>query len=109
MMAGFLFAAVLASYLGFACLALAMPDHWLQVAGEDRQGHGRSGLRPAGCAMLVLAFVLCLLRDGPSFGSLLWVMMMGAAALAVALTLTWSPRLLLPLAMLWGHAAGVRH
>lgn len=103
MMAGLLLAAAgLALYFGFACLALAMPEHWAQACGEDDAPPGSTGLRPVGFAVLALAFVLCLLRDGPSFGSLLWVVMACASAVAVALSLAWKPRLLLPLAWLWG-------
>lgn len=152
MMAGLLLAAGLVLFLGFACLALAMPEHWAQACAESASGadaakaaadraYGaaadraysaaaagqangaaaadaagaaagpaldRRGLRPLGYALLALALVLCLLRDGPSFGSLLWVVMGCAAALAVALSLAWYPRLLLPLAWLWARAAGVR-
>jgi hypothetical protein len=76
-----LVAAALASYLGFACLALAMPEH-----GPARP---LRWLRPAGCALLVLSYALCLLRDGVSFGSMLWVLLASAAAIAVTLTLAW--------------------
>lgn len=92
-----LVAAALASYGGFACLALAMPDHWIRASGQrsDAALHRRR-LRPAGFFMLGVAYVLCVCRDGPSFGSLLWGVLISAAAIAVALTLTWRPTFLLP-------------
>lgn len=95
-----LVAAGLASYGGFACLALAMPDHWAQASGQrgDVAPHRRR-LRPAGFFMLGVAYVLCVYRDGPSFGSLLWSLLISAAAIAVAFTLTWRPKFLLP--MVW--------
>lgn len=91
MMAAMLLAAAgLASYGGFACLALAMPDHWAQVTGHDcAVVPYRRGLRWAGVCLLSLALLACVVRDGPSFGGLLWVMLDVAAALGVALTLAW--------------------
>jgi len=46
--------------------------------------------------LLGIAYLVCVYRDGPSFGSLLWVVLISAAAIAVALTLAWHPRLLFP-------------
>ncbi|HVK95059.1 MAG TPA: DUF3325 domain-containing protein [Noviherbaspirillum sp.] len=94
-----LVAASLASYVGFACLALAMPHHWTQVSGQatDVAPH-RRWLRPCAYLLLSVAYALCVYRDGSGFGSLLWTILISAAAIAVALTLTWQPRLLLPTA-----------
>lgn len=90
-----LIAASLASYAGFACLALAMPCHWAAVSGQDTDvAPHRGWLRPFGMSLLGLAYVLCVYRDGPGLGSLLWVILNTAAATAVALTLTWRPRIL---------------
>lgn len=85
------------SFFGFACLALAMPRHWGEATGEPRElARHRSWLRPLGWLLLALAFFAAWLRDGPSFGAVLWVLLIGAAALAVALTLAWRPRWLWP-------------
>ena len=46
--------------------------------------------------MLSISLALSLVRDGASFGSLLWITMIGVAALTVALTLAWRPRWLRP-------------
>jgi hypothetical protein len=90
MAALFLAAAGLASYFGFACLALAMPEHWARVTGQDRDPVPyRRGLRRSAVCLLLLAFAACVMRDGPGFGSLLWVMLDVATALGVALTLAW--------------------
>ncbi|OIJ43273.1 DUF3325 domain-containing protein [Massilia timonae] len=84
-----LLSACLASYAGFACLALAMHEHW------ERMGWRRDGsaaprwLRPAGPCLLLLAYGLCVWRDGASFGSLLWIVLISAASIAVAFTITW--------------------
>jgi hypothetical protein len=91
-----LLAAGLASYGAFACLALAMPRHWAEVSGQtvDFAPH-RAWLRLCGFALLGLSYALCVYRDGPSFGSVLWLLLIWAAAIAVALTLAWRPRLFL--------------
>jgi len=92
-----LIAASLACYSGFAGLALAMPRHWAAASGQRvTAAPHRRWLRPSGFSMLALAYALCVHRDGASFGSVLWAVLLPAAAVAVALTLAWRPRLLLP-------------
>jgi uncharacterized protein YjeT (DUF2065 family) len=85
--------ATAASYSGFACLALAMPDYWQQAGGDASRQPSRR-LRLAGTVLLAAALVLCLWRDGPGFGALLWGVLLTAGAVAVAFTLTWRPQLL---------------
>lgn len=87
-----LLAAFAAAWLGFACLALAMDRNWEQVFGQrvDRSPY-RGRLRALGWPLLGAAYALCWLRDGASFGSLLWMVLIGAAAMAVALVLAWRP------------------
>lgn len=88
-----LLVAFAAAYFGFACLALAMDRNWEQVFGQrvERSPY-RGRLLAIGWPLLALAYALCWLRDGASFGSLLWVVLIGAAAMAVAQTLAWRPR-----------------
>ena len=88
-----------AAYLGFALLALAQARPWQRVGqAAPPTGIRRLALRTLGGLALVLSLVLCLVRDGPSFGALLWATMISLAAIAVAFTLTWRPSLLRPLA-----------
>lgn len=89
--------AMFSSYIGFACLALAMPRHWAQ-AGGLRLGPmtPRRRLRRCGFALLGTACALSVYRDGPSFGSVLALVLLPAAAIAVVLTLAFRPRMLLP-------------
>jgi hypothetical protein len=96
-----LLAVAVACYVGFASLALSQDRHWHLVEG------GRHcppflvvPLRAGGLAFLLLALVLALLRDGASFGSLLWATMISVTALAVVATLAWRARWLRPLARL---------
>lgn len=96
MAALFLLFASFASYTGFACLALAMPEHWERAGGDAAdQPMLRQRLRLSGAVMLCMAFAICIWRDGASFGTILWGVLISASAIAVAFTLTWRPQLLL--------------
>jgi len=89
-------AAFAVTYFAFTLLALAQEQHWSGVtrdlqlpqpsAAALRRWRGLAGTGLAlGCA-------LCVLGNGPSFGALLWVLLLGACAMAVAFTLTWKPQ-----------------
>ena len=97
-----LIALSLAAYAGFLLLALAQarPRQRLGLTAELAPGR-RLSLRLGGALLLALALVLALARDGPGFGGLLWCTAISLAALAVACTLSWPPRLS-------GLATGVR-
>jgi hypothetical protein len=90
-----------ASYLGFALLALRQKPHHAAVsASTARRALPRAFLHRClalGSVGLALSFVLSLLAQGPSFGSILWVLSNGAAALGVMFTLAFRPRWLRPL------------
>jgi hypothetical protein len=91
-------AALAASVLGMAWLALAMEVHWDQVRGTIAlPARTARGLRLLGAAGLATSLALCLAVDHASMAVLMWVMGLAAAALAVAFTLTWRPRWLMVL------------
>ena len=93
--------AALGSYLGFVFLALAQEQHWRAVCTTPALQRARAAWpAAAGLALQLLALVLALRAQGPSFGSLLWAVMISAAAMAVAFTLAWQPRWLRPIAQL---------
>jgi len=95
-----LLALLAAACAGFALLALSQARHWRTVIGAAALPRRRVlVLRAIGGALIALSLILSLLRDGPSFGSLLWATAISLAALAVAFTLAWRPRLLRPLAV----------
>ena len=97
-------AALLAVLLGAAWLALSLESHWRQVRGEHAVDAGTVRLlRMLGALSLGAALLICLRVDHPSMAVLVWVMALAAAALLVAFTLSWRPRLLAPL------VAWVRH
>lgn len=89
----------LATGLGFSCLALAMSRHWTQVTGQTALSQRRAKcLRAAGGFVLAISLALTLIFEGPNFGSLMWVLALAIGAASVALTLTWRPHWLRPLA-----------
>ena len=86
-------AALAASVLGMAWLALAMETHWEQVRGTaPLPARTVRALRLLGAAGLGASLALCLAVDHASMAALVWVMGLAASALAVAFTLTWRPR-----------------
>lgn len=82
---------------GFGWLALAMDGHWQQVRGGQPPAAPRL-LRGLGVVALLLSLLACLRADHATMAALVWVMTLAAAALTVTFTLSWRPRLLLPLA-----------
>ena len=104
---GLLLAGALAACVaGMGWLALSMEAHWEQVRGTVASRAAICRLRVLGALGLACALALCLWVDHPSMAVLVWVMSVTAAALAVALTLTWRPRWLLGLA--WVAGRGMR-
>jgi hypothetical protein len=79
--------------VGFAWLALAMESHWQQVGGGTEPPGTRTVwmLRVAGALALLSSLLACLRADHASMAALVWVLMLAAAAMTVALTLTWRP------------------
>jgi len=89
-------AAFATAWLGFALLALSQVRHWRQVTGAETPPSRTRVIayRAIAATLLTISLGLALLRDGPSFGSLLWATMISIAALAVAFTLAWRPAIL---------------
>lgn len=97
MLGALLIALALATYLGFALLALSQDRHWQRAGGEvSCPARLILPLRTLGYGLLLLALVLALVRDGPGFGSLLWVTMLTVGAVAVVCTLAWRAHWLRP-------------
>lgn len=84
--------AFLLLFLGFALLALSQERHQERVLGPNWPlAPARPAQRAIGFIANGLALPLCVVGQGSGFGSLLWVVLMAAAAMAVALLLTWRP------------------
>ena len=93
--------ALFASLAGMGWLAMANKAHWAQI----RKGRPISTviahrLRWQGGIAMVVSLVLCLWVDHPTMAVLVWVMLLAAAALTIAMILTWRARWLrvLPIA-----------
>jgi hypothetical protein len=85
-------AALLAT--GFALLAWSQERHCETLFGSAADLHPRRvrRLRALGAASIAAALPVCIGAEGAGFGSLLWVVLMGACAMAIALLLTWRPQ-----------------
>ena len=84
-------AAAAACYLALALLALSQEEHWTRVGMPAATPLARRW-RYVASAVLILAGVLCVAGHGAGFGLILWVMLIGAGIVAVALTLSWRPQ-----------------
>jgi len=85
--------AFVAACVGFALFALSQQRHWQAVAGalglssrRQRQQYALAWL------LLTLSLALTLQAEGAGFGSLLWTLLISAAAFAISFTLAWRPR-----------------
>ena len=83
--------AAMAIYLALALLALSQEDHWSR-AGMPPATRLAHRWRYVASIVLILASLLCVAGHGAGFGLILWVMLIGAAIMAVALTLSWRPQ-----------------
>ena len=86
-----------AALLGFAWLSLAMPQHWSQARGPlapPLPAGRQAALRASGATALAAALALCLCADTTAMAVMVWLMLLPAAALLVALILEGKPRLL---------------
>jgi hypothetical protein len=98
---------------GFAGLCLSMERHYEQVFGSRRIPPSRQRVsRWAGWALLAASVLPAVLQHGWGFGLVWWAGVLHAAALLLALTLTYAPRLVLawaaaPLPALLLLAAGL--
>lgn len=82
---------LVAAYAGFGLLALSQPRSWERLGRPFRPGRQAAlGLRAGGTALLGLSLLLAWLRDGPSFGILLWVVGLTLGALCTVASLTYA-------------------
>ena len=94
-------AAFLFSWVGFGLLALAQERHTglfypsFKPVAQVKQAQAAIGI-----IAICIAFALCIKTQSAGFGSLLWLLMLTASAMMVALQLTWAPQTLKPLAWL---------
>ena len=90
--------ALLSGVVGFAWLALTMEPHWRQVRNDGPlPAAAVPVLRILGSIALVASLILCSFADHPSMVALVWPMALAVAALIVAFTFAWRPRVFAPL------------
>ena len=93
-------AVLLASYLGCALLALRQRPHFRAASAQAPSARPSAVLRArllyAGSITLGLSLCCSWLAQGVSFGTLFWVLALGATSVAVTFTLTWRPHWLGP-------------
>jgi Protein of unknown function (DUF3325) len=100
MSAALLAGVLAATYLGFALLALSQDRHWHHLGGARRcPPRTAFSLRVTGYVLLSVSLGLSVVRDGASFGAVLWATALCVCAFAVLCTLTWRMRWLEPLAL----------
>jgi hypothetical protein len=90
--------AVFAAIFGSALLALSQRRHWQAVTRNPTEP-GRAPRR-LGWLLLTASIVLTILRDGASFAALFAPVLIGSAALLIAMMLSWAPNALRPIAKL---------
>lgn len=101
----YLFVAFAATYLAFACFALAQRRHWRAVMGAtDCPRSGRRLLKITGVVGLAAGLAVVLWREGAHYGTLLWVTQLTAGASCVVATLSLRPQLLKLLAAIPARA-----
>ena len=87
-----LMAALMLSYAGFACVALAMDRHYEQVSGNEFTTRRlRRGLRGVASALVAVGLIACLQAWGAAVASLVWLGMLSCGAVGVTLTLSYRP------------------
>lgn len=87
--------------VGCASLALGQHRHWRTVTGTKLHKSSQTVIRLTGWALIFAALVLCIVRDGASFASLTWPLLITAGACAVAMTLSFNAVWLRPLAIFY--------
>jgi hypothetical protein len=86
------------AYFGMAALALSQHRHWHHSGGGRHcPRRTRVALRVAGGLLLLAALVLALVRDGSSFGAVLWTTILTIGGVCLVATLSWRAHWLHPL------------
>ena len=85
--------ALLCSVCGMGWFALAKDPHFHQVLGQSaKRARSVRAVRGFGYVAVFASLALCLSVDHGSMASLVWIMMLTAAALLVTFALAFRPR-----------------
>lgn len=102
--AALLLASFALSWLGLALLAATQAQHRKKMAMIGRPSPRLLMIqRNAGALLLLFAAVPAYLRDGASFGTVLWLLLLWLAAMAVTFMLAWRPSWLSAIARMSGR------
>lgn len=71
-------------------LALSQRRNWRAVM-NGAPGPNVMRARSLGATLFAVCLAVCIIRDGPGFAALLWPFLSSAAAMAVAMLLTYAP------------------
>lgn len=85
--------ATLLAWAGLGAFAFAMGKHYSRACNCRIQPRVRIVLQLAGAAFLGGALAAAIVRDGISFGILLWVALVGLVGMGFVLLLAYRPRL----------------
>lgn len=88
--------AAFSAFLGCTFLAISQDRNCRKVLGNSVPDQSQRFARFIGWSLIGAALVFCILRDGGSFAALLWPLVVGSAAIAVAILLAFGPQLLKP-------------
>ncbi len=94
----FLLLACALALLGGVLLALSQSRNWRVVTGDRNAPPKARSMRRLGWLLALGALAPCVMRDGWSFAALLWPLVLGVAALLVAMTLSFCPHWMKPVA-----------
>ncbi len=84
--------ALIFALAGFAALSLGMHRHYRQVRHRALTARVQILLRTLGVGALAVSFAASIADAGWSIGPVLWLGWLTAAAMVVALALTWWPQ-----------------
>jgi len=79
------------AFIGFALFAASQKKHWQRITGREGAPSRPQARRLLGGLFCLAALACALLRDGPSFGLILWVLTLSVSAFAVAMVLSSRP------------------
>lgn len=97
MTSGLMILAIVSALASAMLLALSQERNWRITYGLGRGR--RTMMRRIGWPLALLTLASCIVRDGPSFGTILGLFLLAAAFAVVALFLAFRPRWLRPVAL----------
>lgn len=87
---------------GCASLALAQDRNWKVVMPAAVANRRRMAMRFTGWTLLAASLAVCIASQGAGFAALLWTLQVAVASFLVAITLSFRPAWLRPVARAYG-------